>query len=172
MKILYPQIILVMVFLTGCTKTPTVSTATAANGTIDFNGLNYTTNQNIAIKNNNNYVITLKYSPTSGTLSDLFQLIIYYNTVNKDSTYIAVQEMKSGVNVNFYNWANSGKKKPAPNQTENILIYEYKKSPNIIVNANGTLTINDTFKCFKPTGSTTIIDTTRYSAIVHSVTTQ
>ena len=164
------KIILLSLIIASCTK-PQINTTSAPTpptaGTFTFNNVNYTPTVSIATQNGNTYSLIMSYQPSSGTISDLCQVTIAYNPFKKDSSITTVSQIING-NANLYvNNAMTGKKDPKGNA---IAIYEYKKNPNIIKNANNTFTINDTFKCF--IFGSTKIDTTRYTLYINNITTQ
>lgn len=153
----------------GCSKTPTTTTSnTPTSGTFTFNGVNYTPTIKVATQTGNMYNLFISYQPSSGTISDLFQVSIFYNSINKDSTRInTLLQQINGNSIAYSNNALTGKKDPKGNA---IAIYEYKKNPNIVKNANNTFTINDSFKCF--IYGSTKVDTTRYTLYINNITTQ
>ena len=165
------KIILLSLIIASCTK-PQINTTSAPTpptaGTFTFNNVNYTPTVSIATQNGNTYSLIMSYQPSSGTISDLCQVTISYNPLNKDSTKIStvLQQLKGNSNI-YANNALTGKKDHKGNATA---IYEYKKNPNIIKNANNTFTINDSFKCF--IFGSTKVDTTRYSLYINNITTQ
>ena len=164
------KLILLSLIIASCTK-PQINTTSAPTpptaGTFTFNNVNYTPTVSIATQNGNTYSLIMSYQPSSGTISDLCQVTIAYNPFKKDSSITTVSQIING-NANLYvNNAMTGKKDPKGNA---IAIYEYKKNPNIIKNANNTFTINDSFKCF--IFGSTKIDTTRYTLYINNITTQ
>ena len=164
------KIILLSLIIASCTK-PQINTTSAPTpptaGTFTFNNVNYTPTVSIATQNGNTYSLIMSYQPSSGTISDLCQETIAYNPIKKDSSITTVSQIING-NANLYvNNAMTGKKDPKGNA---IAIYEYKKNPNIIKNANNTFTINDSFKCF--IFGSTKVDTTRYTLYINNITTQ
>jgi len=154
-----------ILFAFSCSKTPTSTPTATASGTFTFNGVTYTPLHKLAAQNGSNYSIILGYTQTSGTITENCTISLNFN---KDSTYIVnLSQTISGVSNLYFHNAKTGKR---DSRGYDIILFEYKKNPNIVKNTNGTFTINDSFKCFKL--NATSIDTTRYTLYVNNVTTQ
>lgn len=164
------KIILISIVLWGCSKTPTTSTTNSGvSNTFAFNNITYTLNTTQVYKTGNNYKITIGYYPITGITKDLSYFQILYNPINRDSTYLDyIYQDINGNSILYSRYGNTGRKDSKGND---IILSEYKKSPNIVLNTNGTFTINDSFKCYKPT-AIGVVDTTKYTLYVNNVTTK